>query len=169
MGFSTVSAWDTGDSWGPGRDSRTSQVCSQHPMRPDSCCLEAPLTRAQGHSAKGPSSVSLAHPGNGMNCGAQNFGVYSNTAGLPTIPQWKPHPGFRGLTPSDAPSRTPTSKSPGGWHSTLLPPCPEAATLWYYFVFKQLSLARTDTPFIRTLTAQHRVWHTVGPQQILAE
>lgn len=113
VGSSTVRAQDTGDSWGPGRDSRTSQVCSRHPTQPDSCCSEAPRTRAQGHSAKGPSSVSFARPGNGMNCAAQNFGVYSNTAGLPSPPQWEPRAGLRGPTPADAPSKTPTSKSPG--------------------------------------------------------
>lgn len=124
VGSSTVRAQDTGDSWGPGRDSRTSQVCSRRPTQPDSCCSEAPRTRAQGHSAEGPSSVSFARPGNGMNCAAQNFGVYSNTAGLPSPPQWEPRAGLRGPTPADAPSKTPTSKSPGWLAQRAASPLP---------------------------------------------
>lgn len=128
VGSSTARAQDAGDSWGPGRDSRTSQVCSQRPPQPDGCRPEAPRARAQGHRARGPSSVSVAHPGRQRDepCGSELRGLF-----LPA------------------------------------PKLPRSGVM--LCLNNRLSPARTDTPSVRTLGAQHRGWHTVGPQRVSAD
>lgn len=172
-GLRRVSALDPGDSWGPGRDGQTSQVCSRHPVRPDSCCLEAPLTRAQAGPQGQGTFCQLRSPR--QPCGqqqapcAQHCGARPGSARLP-VHQQKPRRGLRGLALSHA-LRGPfqdTHLSPlGGQQSTPLPSCPEAVTI--ISCFKQLSVSSLNTHALSTgpwySQSPAQVWHTVGLQQ----